>query len=185
MKLSKIGALCRAAKHFIIYRSRDGRQWLSDGYAIFPLKDMPLLSADNVLTIFDVPEEKRGRMLTEETDKLPDSLDLSDSVDDEIGLTQVPMVIRYRGAAYSPFFARGRVIFVECKYLSCFGDSVELFARMLSSEKMYVAVKKGFFLQGVILPAEVASEQLASWLSDMGEAIADEVQPKELDTSDI
>lgn len=185
MKLSKIGALCRAVKRFIIYRTRRGEQWLSDGYAIFPLRDMPRLEPDNVFLIFDVPEEKRGKMLFDEKDELPCGLDLSEDTEDKFPLHPVPMAIGYRGAVLYPYFVGSRIIFIDKKSLDCFENGIELFERKFTDGRSYIVVKKGFFIEGALMAAEVACAELADNLSDMGEAVARQIQPEELDTSDI
>lgn len=185
MKLSKIGALCKTVKRFMIYRNHKGLQWISDGYAIFPLRDMPPLGADNVFTIFDVPEEKRGKMMFDEREEMPPGINLSDTSEGEVALKYAPLAIRYRGAVLLPYFAGSHVIFVDEKYLSCFGDGVELFARKSSENKYYVVVKKGFFIEGAMLPSEVSCAELADVLAEISESVAREIEPPELDRDDL
>ena len=169
----------------MIYRNCMNLQWISDGYAIFPLRDMLQLGADNVFTIFDVPEDKRGKMLFDERTEMPPGINLSDTEVGEVALKYAPLAIRYRGSVLLPYFAGSHVIFLDEKYLACFGGGVELFARKSSENKYYVVVKKGFFVEGAMLPSEVSSAELADVLAEISESVAREIAPPDLDRDDL
>lgn len=186
MKLSKIGALCKGAKRFIIY-SAAGSQWLSDGYVLYPLVDLPHLDEESVYTIFDIPEDKRSKVHYEERTSLPYGISVADTVTDEVAVQYAPVGISYRGAVYSPVKGRGGILFIDRRYLAPFSDDITLFERYYpNSDRSYIAVKRGLLLEGIITPSDVATRELAQTLIHIGELTAlaageDEAEQEELD----
>lgn len=188
MKLSKIGALCKSAKRFIIY-SVAGCQWLSDGYVLCPLVDLPHLDEESVYTIFDIPENKRSKIQYEERTSLPYGINVADTVADEVAVQYAPVGISYRGSIYSPVKGRGGILFIDRRYLAPFSDDITLFERFYpGSDRSYIAVKRGFLVEGIITPSDVATKELAQALIHIGELTAlaagedeDEAEQEEID----
>lgn len=188
MKLSKIGALCKSAKRIIIY-DVIGCQWLSDGYVLYPLVDLPHLDEEGVYTIFDIPEDKRSKVQYEERTSLPYGISISDAVADETNVQYAPVGISYRGAVYSPVKGRGGILFIDRRHLAPFSDDITLFERYYpNSDRSYIAVKRGLLLEGIITPSEVATKELAQALIHIGELTAlaagedeDEAEQEEMD----
>lgn len=173
MKLGKVGALCKGAKHFVIYNVTGG-QWISDGSAIYPLVDLPRFDEDNVYTLFDIPEDKRGKVLYEEKSGLPWGISISDSVPDEAEVQHTFIGITYRGAVYSPVKGRGGILFIDRKYLAPFSDDITIFERFYpNSDRSYLAVKRGMLLEGIISPSDIATKELAQTLIAVGKLTAD------------
>ena len=51
MKLSKIQSLCKAEKKIILYNTPKNKQWIGNGFAIYPLDELPLLDARKAIRI--------------------------------------------------------------------------------------------------------------------------------------
>lgn len=173
MKLGKVGALCKGAKRFIIYNVPGG-QWISDGNAIYPLVDLPRFDEDNVYTLFDIPEDKRGKVQYEEKTGLPWGVSISDSVPDEVEVRHALIGISYCGALYSPVGGRGGILFIDRRYLAPFSDDITIYERFYpGSDRSYLAVKRGMLLEGIILPSDIATQELAQTLITVGKLTAD------------
>ena len=168
MKLSKIGALCKAYKRFVVYNVGRGMQWISDGYAAYPLCDLPPLEEDNVFAIFDIPEDKRGKMYFDERQGVPAGMSFADAVQDEVEIKPYSIGIIWQGAIYYPCKSREGILFVDKKYLSPFEDGVVLYERWAENGTPYIAAKRGMLLEGVITPAGIATAELAELLCEVG-----------------
>ena len=168
MKLSKIGALCKAYKRFVVYNVGHGMQWISDGYAAYPLCDLPPLEEDNVFAIFDIPEDKRGKMYFDERQGVPAGMSFADAVQDEVEIKPYSIGIIWQGAIYYPCKSREGILFVDKKYLSPFEDGVVLYERWAENGTPYIAAKRGMLLEGVITPAGIATAELAELLCEVG-----------------
>ncbi len=172
MKLSKIWALCKGAGRFIVY-NLPGGQWISDGYATYPLMDLPELSEDSICTIVDIPKDKRTEFVFERRMSEPSGISFADVVEREYELKRVPLMLTLHGNTVLPFESRYGVLFVDKRYLIPFGDGVTLWERFFpESKRSYIAVKRGMLLEGIILPEDIATPELADMLVNIGEAIA-------------
>ena len=173
MKLSKIWALCRDQRHFIVY-NLPGGQWISDGYATYPLMDLPELSEESIFTIVDIPKDKRTEFVFERRMSEPRGISFADAVEREYELKRVPLTLVVHGTAVLPFESRYGVLFVDKRYLIPFGDGVTFWERFFpESKRSYIAVKRGMLLEGIILPKDIATPELADMLVNIGEAIAE------------
>lgn len=173
MKLGKVGALCKRAKRFIIYNVYGG-QWISDGCAIYPLVDLPRFDEDNIYTLFDIPEDKRGKVQYDEKTGLPYGVVISDSVPDEVEVRHTFIGISYRGEVYTPVCGRGGILFIDRRYLAPFSDDITIYERYYpNSDRSYLAVKRGMLLEGVIFPSDIATQELAQTLIAIGKLTAD------------
>jgi hypothetical protein len=171
MKISKIGALCKAQKRFTVCNV-GGEQWLSDGYGYYPLGDLPRLDGDNIFTMFDVAEDKREKYYVEEKHGMPNGIDVSDVTQDEVLLKYVPIWLVVSGAVMLPLIAEGRVLFVDKRYFSPFDFSVECYERKAVDGKSYIVTKRGMIACGVITPEQIGTAALADQLCELGELVA-------------
>lgn len=172
MKLSKIGALCKAYKRFVVYNVGHGMQWISDGYAAYPLYDLPPLEEDNVYAIFDIPEDKRGKMYFDERQGVPSGMSFADAVTDEVEIKPYPIGIIWQGAIYYPCKSREGVLFIDKKYLAPFEEGAVLYERWKENGTPYIAAKRGMLLEGVITSAGIATADLADLLCEVGNLTA-------------
>lgn len=173
MKLSAIISICKQAKHIKIYSDAGGVQWISDGYAIYPLYGLPLLDEDNLFTLFDIPADKRSKFHLESVGSLPASYCFSDVCRGERPLEARSVSVCWRGTILRPFVVRGGIVYIDNKYLKPFSDSkngVTLFERADTLGKTYLAVKDGLLLAGLIAPYVVCDGAFAAELCELSEA---------------
>ena len=171
MKIQKIQQLCKAAKRIMIINDEaHGIQWISDGYCIYPLFNLPRLTRENIFALFDIPEEKQGKIFFDERDELPTGLDFSDVADGERVVSPENYSINAHGRSLAVIKgAEGGQLF-DKKYLAPFDDDAVLYERCRKYGHPYIVAKEGMFLAGVILPFE-AREELAEWLVNIGEQL--------------
>lgn len=61
MKIKTVESLLKQTKFITLYDD-DRCQWVSNGHACYPLRNMPLLDADSIFTMLDVPEDKKDKL---------------------------------------------------------------------------------------------------------------------------
>lgn len=171
MKIQKIQQLCKSAKRIIIFNDADeGIQWISDGYCIFPLLNLPRLTEDNIYTLFDIPEDKRGKIFFEEREELPSSISVDTYEKGEISVKPEQFGIYAYGQACDVFRGAEGALLVDSKYLSVFDKDVTYFERLRVGGSPYIVAKEGMFVSGVILPFE-ANITLKEWLVNVSESL--------------
>ena len=65
MKIKSVTSICKSNKT-IILSENNSYQWISDGGAVYPMFGLPKMTKDQVLTMFDIPEDKRNGFYFEE-----------------------------------------------------------------------------------------------------------------------
>ncbi|MBQ2876988.1 MAG: hypothetical protein IJE25_08255 [Clostridia bacterium] len=171
MKIQKIQSLCKSAKRITVIKDDERYiQWLGEGSCFYPLFKLPRLSAENIFAIFDIPEEKQGKIFFEERDELPRAVDFSDVSDGETIITPEGGGVIFEGRTLVIFKSSLGVITVDKKYLAPFDDEVTYYERKTASGQPYIVAKEGMFISGIVMPYN-GGNKLGEWLSDIGEGI--------------
>lgn len=163
MKLNAIGSILKARKTIHI-REGAACQWLGDGIALYAMYNLPWLNCENVFTLFDITEDNRGKFyLTEQ--ELPEIYNFNDddSSEELIGERSL-FTIGFNGRNLIPLKTSRGVLYVDKKYLKPFADlpdGFELFARTTESGAVYIAVKAGLFILGIIMPFYLDAERVS------------------------
>ena len=165
MKLKAIEAICKARKTIIVTTGPNG-QWIGDGSAFYPIYDLPDLDENIILTIFDVPEDERGKWVYNWHQM--QALNFAD-LDDSERLVQADMlVLQYGGRSLAAIATREHISFLDTTYLKPYKrGSYELYERMSTAGQVYFTVKSGFELIGVIAPCSVVTKDIAEKLERM------------------
>ncbi len=168
MKISTIQQICKGAKRIVIYSDPSASiQYISDGGAFYPLYNLPRMEEENVFALFDIPEKKQDKIRFEHKHSLPEAFDFSDTTDDEIALEFGTISIYKRGRILSPLKTSLGIVYINEKYLKPFSDSengVQLFERHTPDGAIYIAVKEGFLLTGIILPYDIVTPEFVEEL---------------------
>ncbi len=176
MKISTIQQICKGAKRIVIYSDPSvSVQYISDGGAFYPLYNLPRMEEENVFALFDIPEKKQDKIRFEHKRSLPEFIDFSDTTDDEIALEFGSISIYKRGRILSPIKTSLGIIYINEKYLKPFSDSengVQLFERHMPGGGIYIAVKEGFLLTGIILPYDIVTSDFVEELKKIYELSA-------------
>ena len=152
MKFKQIIALCRRSRTVCIYNRFDGEgltQYIGDGMAIYACHGLPMMDADTVLQLFDVPDRERNEW-TVCAIPIPDSaLDIvGDRYPGEQQLRPGNISIAAGGAQYMPLFLQsGPPIWIDRQMLAPITGDYTLYKR-----GEIVAAKSGLFFLAA-LPA--------------------------------
>lgn len=169
MKIKSVESLLKQTKYIALYDDDDKCQWVSNGRAYYPLRNMPWLDEESIFTMLDVPADKREKYIFHHFDKLPTILDFSDIIHGERLFDRDLIMLSMDGNEIEPLKPSSGVVFLDTQYLKPFADerSVELYERKNESTGTYIAVKSGLLLLGLIKPAPILNETFVEMLNDL------------------
>lgn len=154
MKIKKTVDICRHEGVARIYNGAREMQWLSCGYACYPLYEIPELSEEEFFTIFDFTPKQREEMVFERAD-LPLSISTQDFYGNEELCERLSPNIPFGSKLLIPFSTLSGIKFLDSEYLSPLADevkSIEVYERTPKSGETYFAVKVGMSLRAIIMP---------------------------------
>ncbi|MBQ8961631.1 MAG: hypothetical protein IJ071_10550 [Ruminococcus sp.] len=186
MKLQKLWALLKASKYIIKWKGTDA-EWLSDGYAAYPVYGLPELSEDMLRTMLDVDEDKWSGYRYREEAEPPFSDEDNFRDDEELRVSQVTFTVH--GVEYIALTQGLDIYLIRCKELKPLDSSEGLGFYLRDG---YVAVKEGMILRAVILPEIITDDtilaeimSIATKLRDRASEHAREVYREEYDDQQI
>lgn len=150
MKLSALWKLCKSEKTMTIYQEEEGcRQFLQVGGGIYPLKGLPWLDKEGLLTMLDVTEDKRDEYdvhtvsMTEDIERYVQDNEGSDhmAVAEACTIGADEMVMR-------PIRTQYGMVLINAEALKPVEDTKrthELYVRKIG-ENPWILVKNGFEL---------------------------------------
>ena len=154
MKIKKIVDMCRREGVVKIYDGEDDTQWISNGYACYPLYDVPELSEDEFFTVFDFSAKQRDETIFQRAD-LPESVSFSDSDATERLCEKLTPSIPYGSRLLIPYKTARGIKFLDAEYLDpLIGESgaSEVFERVNKKGEPYFAIKVGMCLRAIVMP---------------------------------
>lgn len=189
MKLSSIQQICKGAKRIELFSDPSvSVQYISDGGAFYPLYNLPEMEEENVFTLFDIPEKKQDKIRFEHKRSLPEAFDFSDTTDNEIALEFGTISICKRGRILSPLKTSLGIVYINERYLKPFSDAengVQLFERHTPDGAIYIAVKEGFLLTGIILPYDIVTPEFVEELKTIYELSALAAENKQTNPDEL
>lgn len=158
MKIKAVEAILKGGKTFRIYKN-DRCQWLGNGIAFYPLDDFPEITPDNILSMFDIPQDKREKFYCK-YDTFPEGLNLGDVDENETLLERDIFNVVYFEQLLVPLKTPTGLRFIQKRLLKPFGadDEYELYLRFVSGTP-YVAVKRGWYVHGIIAPLLIENDK--------------------------
>lgn len=172
MNYSKIMSFCKKRKLIYLYTA-DGRQWVSDGGAIYPLLGMPHFDAQSIRAVYDVSESVQ----VVERNELPEDLFFGDVDMTENQIFMEKIQLRPCGFDAVSFRTQAGVTFIDQKYLSPItgiesDGNVCVYERVSrKTGQIYIAVKRGMLLEAIILPVKILAKDWVEELADVAAAI--------------
>ncbi len=166
----------------------EGVQWISDGVAVYPLYGMPQLDESNIFTMFDIPDEKRGKYMFDDSGRIARTVNLADNTDSERQVQQSDILLHSGGYILMPIKTSKGIVYINKKYLAPFSDSengVMLYERIAPDGTVYIAVKTGFFLSGVISPVNIINKSFADELLEIATLTAAELKKESADEEQL
>lgn len=155
MKIKAVEKLCRAQRCMTLVGTEAGSQWIGVGMAIYPLYGFPQMDENSVFAWMDVPEKKRKDFSFRYECELPEPFDFSDSCDGERILIRMNYSFNTSFGCMEPINVSEGVIYLDSAYLKPFGEGALLYERRSKSGRIYIAVKEGLLLKGIILPMRI------------------------------
>ena len=157
MKLKDIARLCLKTATIGISKAR-GTQWLGNGYASYPVFNLPKLDIDTAAAVLDIDEEKADMLDVRYVELLP-KFDLAEANDEEEALTGVVLRFLYNGKQLDAWQTEGkRIVLVDPAYTKpYFAEAAEepaLYLRRTLTGTDYIVGKSGMFVTAVIMPFE-------------------------------
>lgn len=154
MKIKKIVDICRHEGVARISKDSRGIQWLSCGYACYPLYEIPELSEEEFFTIFDFSPKQREDTLFERTEH-PISLSTADFSEAEESCERLTPNIPFGSKLLIPFSTLSGIKFLDSEYLAPLADeikNIEVYERISKTGEPHFAVKVGMSLRALIMP---------------------------------
>lgn len=167
MKVEKIIGLCKKSGVLRLYAgATEGEQWISDGYAMFPLLNLPIFDEETICRAYDISEKKAEKMLIKYELHLPSRINIENDTPDEIPCEIGDELL---GGAIPITTSRG-MMFIHRKYLQPFNDTPEellyIFERQTSDGQTYFVVKIGFILSAIVMPYDCVNEAFVERLKN-------------------
>ena len=155
MKIKKVVDICRREGVARIYEDANDTQWLSCGYACYPLYEIPELSEDEFFTIFDFTEKQRNETIFERA-AFPTSLSTSDYYPGEKLCEKLSPNIPFGSRLLIPLETTSGIKFLDSEYLAPFAavksGEIEVYERISQKGVPYFAIKTGMCLRAIIMP---------------------------------
>lgn len=150
MNWKKIERLCKSGKVITVQNTPDG-QWIGDASSLYPMYGLPEMHLEAVLTLFGVkPNDWDGYQYHEDC---VSGINLGDVDDDEKPVVPIGPVMIIGGAEIIALPTREDISFIDTDYLKPVGADVDgFYERTDAKGRVYIAIKKGLELAGVIYP---------------------------------
>lgn len=177
MKLKNIAALCKNRKVAFILTDRFQNQYIGNGDAFYLMPAELELNAENILIIFDIPQEKRSEWKVASTIP-PECLPTEDVVDTEQQAEIIPIDLCLYDDTYRLLRDDTGIVIFNIKYLAPLTDiqePISYFIRRINARDAVIAVKKGLMLQALISAENnsVFNSNLLDTLTEINNAVAD------------
>ena len=178
MKIKKIEKLCKDAGYIFLYdelgkcneetgeMEEPARQWMGDGYAVYPLDGMPYLAEREVCAIFDIDEKKRDKIVINHFENLPEYVSLADQMETDEPLEEIRFQMSMGDDELALFRDEGgRLVVIKAEYKKPIDNWKECqrFKRVSANGNPFVAVMSGCILRGLIGTYRI-NEQLVETL---------------------
>ena len=168
MEVKKIINFCKKSGHLYLFDT-DCEQWISDGYAFFPLFNLPRFDEESILKTYDIPEKKAEKMHIQHDAHLPISYNFENETADEM---QCEIGGEIFGNATAITTSQG-MMFINSKYLTPFADATDdmlyIFERKRADGQTYFAVKIGLWLVALVMPFDCVNEGFVKRLKNIYE----------------
>ena len=177
MKLKNIAALCKNRKVAFILTDRFQNQYIGNGDAFYLMPAELELNAENIMIIFDIPQEKRSEWKVASTIP-PECLPTEDVVDTEQQAEIIPIDLCLHDDTYRLLRDDTGIVIFNIKYLAPLTDiqePISYFIRRINARDAVIAVKKGLMLQALISAENnsVFNSNLLDTLTEINNAVAD------------
>lgn len=178
MKLKTALSIIRKERVINLFSTPEGAQWISSGGVAYPLYGLPEMDTDSLAVLLDIPEKEKSKYHFV-VGVSPSDISFEDYIDSECKLPMEGLVsIGYGGSTLYPARTSEGLCFFDPAYLKPITENYEIFERKRQNG-IYLAVKTGFLLAAIIMPKEVAEEDLADRLKSIWRGLKESMAKKE------
>ena len=170
MKLKAIAKLIKDKKFIYTVKESEDSFWLGNGTAIYLVEKLPLMTNEQLLVMFEVPEKEYPKYHFSNNEKFTNQIDRKDCISAESIAAPLEIRLSYCGYALVLLKTEAGLVCIEEKYLKPLADleqGYELYLRYSDRNKPYIVAKAGMFLKAVILPCEVVDKFFYDAVSDV------------------
>lgn len=167
MKIKKVVDMCRREGVVRIYEDDNGIQWLSNGYACYPLYNVPQFSEDEFFTLFDFTSKQREETVFQ-CAAMPENISTLDTVPGEQLCEKLSPNIPYGSKLLMPYSTPGGIKFLDDDYLApLVGDSgeMEIYERVSKKGEHYFVVKIGMCVRAIVTPFNAINKSFVDNIS--------------------
>lgn len=154
MKFNKILKLCKDVQRVILINDENNNmQYLSDGYAMYPMFGLPKMTMDNIQNLMGLSDRQRNNWAFTEKNEIEEIYIADTDLNEEI-INSLPIILNTNGNHLYTYTSSVGLILINKKYidaLSCAGD-VELYLRINKNNKPLIICKSGLLNYGAIMP---------------------------------
>lgn len=162
MILNKILSFCKSRKTIHLYEG-ESEQWISDGFAVYPLQGVPRFDTETICATYDIAGKKKDKIDARHFYNLPERLSFESSIENENVCEVNPIKVSINGVTYIQILTSAGCEFIDGKYLAPLSDTNEdmlrIYERVATDGTTYFAIKEGLILIAVILPAVLLNEK--------------------------
>lgn len=152
MKIKAVEKIVRAEHSITLIGTEAGKQWIGATGAIYPLCGFPQMDEASVFAWMDIPEKKRKDFVFDHIPELYEEYSFADAVEGERIIERGRYTFSTPRGSMEPLAVTDGVVYIDTAYLKPFGDNAMLYERKGKSGSIYIAVKEGLLLKGIILP---------------------------------
>lgn len=168
VNIKKVIELCIKEKRLILFNGGD-RQWVSCGFAVYPMLNMPHFNETSIRATYSIPDTVK----VEEVEGMPEAYSFADIDQRENQVFFERIQLQPAAEQLVSLRTQAGVTFVQAKSLKPIEEgesgSYGLYERITDSGQIYIAVKQGLLLDAVILP--VINTVKPDWLADLRELV--------------
>lgn len=161
MKLKAIAKLIKDNKFIYTVEESDTSFWLGNGTAIYLVDGLPLMTNEQLMVMFEVPEKDIPKYHFSNNLKFNQQIERKDCIQAESIALPLEMKLQYSGYSLIPLKTEAGLICIEEQYLkplAALDQGYELYLRYTNENKPYIVAKEGMFLRAVILPCNVVDK---------------------------
>lgn len=156
MKFKKFQSLTKATNRVdVIHIEKENLQFLSNGYTVYPIHNLPTLNDEMILALFDIDDKKRDSFSI--SHKNDTHLNYKDTIPDEQILVSAGFTLKFDTfeSVVRPVFTEYGLYYYDPRWLAPFeGEDYTLFLRFdrttRDDPRPYIAVKAGMLLLGFV-----------------------------------
>ena len=169
MIIKNLAAMCRKKKRVYVFEdeARD-IQWVGDGSAIYPMYGIPHMEDEQMLILFDVPEDKRKTYAVFHHEEMLPGYSVEDGAADNL-VENYPISIGEASGVWYPVSTSSGIAFYAAEVFKPIMDKpqAKLYERYTRKGDLYFVAKDGMLVEALIFPAQIKEEELAATLGQI------------------